>query len=62
MKLTLPVPVEKVAVGPCAYTFRHEPREVDVLFLTRQSAGRDGKRWYYTAHFHHPDAHPEACR
>lgn len=62
MKLNLPVPIEKVEVGPCSHTFRYELREVDVLFLTRQSAGRDRKRWYYSAHFRHPDAHHEACR
>lgn len=62
MKLTLPVPVEKVQITPYSYTFRHEPREVDVLVLTREPASRDRSRWHLSAHFDHPDAHHEAPR
>jgi hypothetical protein len=58
MKLVLPVPVRKVT-GPGWCTFEHEPREVEVVYLTRRRAGNG---WHYNAAFDHPDAHSEAVR
>ena len=60
MKLMLPIPIQKIQVGPCAVRFRHEVREVEVIAISRTSAGPN--RWHYTAHYIHPDAHPECPR
>lgn len=57
MKLKLYVPVEKIWVGACGYTYRHEELEVDVLAVSRRPAG--GNRWHYTAHFKHPRVPPD---
>ena len=58
--LSLPVPVEKVPVGPGAITFKHEDRLVAVVAVSRNAGGPG--RWHYIAHYHHPDAHPEYPR
>lgn len=60
MKLTLPVPIEKISSSLGMSTFRHEPREVEVIAVLRYRADRHGRTWHYHAWFRHPDAHPEA--
>lgn len=60
MKLTLPIPIRKVALSTNTYTFESEDRLVNVIAVSRTRAGAG--RWHYTAHYEHPDTHPEACR
>lgn len=60
MKITVLVPVRKRAVGPCAVTFDSEPRECDVIAVSRIQHAPMG--WSYTVHVVHPDIHPEYPR
>jgi len=62
MKLVLNVPVEKVILAGGGYTFKFEPREVDVLAVSRSRTGRSHNAHHYYAHHNHPDLHPEYPR
>lgn len=59
MKLTMQVPVRQRWVTPTSYTFDCEPREVEVLFVSRTPANCHRTAWFYHAHFTHPDIAPE---
>ena len=59
MRLNLPVPIREVRTI-FSSRFKHEQRECEVLAVSRTPAG--GGRWHYTAHYSHPDAHPNHIR
>lgn len=55
MTLTMQIPVRKRMVSATSYTFDFEPREVEVLMVSRSPANCHRTAWFYHAHFTHPD-------
>ena len=65
MKIMAHIPVRRVDVSPCSYTFDVELLEVDVVRIVRYPATRYPhlNRWYYQADIaDHSRLHPDACR
>lgn len=59
MRLTIDIPVRKIQVGPYATSFEFEPRDCEVVAVSRT---RSGQGWHHTVHLAHPDIHPEYPR
>lgn len=60
MRLTIDIPVRKIQVGPCATSFEFEPRDCEVIAVSRTRSG--GRGWHHTVHVVHPDIHAEYPR